>query len=525
MSHDSLQLALEHHRTGQLRQAVAEYRAVLESDPENADAHLWLGILTYQAGRPDQAIGLLERAAALRPGDASAWHNLAQAQLSVGRAADAVKSIEQALAIEPNRAETLFALGLALLARKAPNDAEAAARAFSQAHAAGLNTAEVHYHHAVAHLACEDFDAAIAQCRAAISLDPNHSLAHYQQALAHRAKGEMKETRKLLLKAAEIQPNLAPAWCALAKLEVESGQLAIAKSLFGRAIKANPNYAPAHDGLGQVLLAMGNQAEANQAFVAAARVANGAPVAEKPPLAEALGSLEERMNDSRTADFHYALAGQYNLFPPTQVPTSILTAFYDRYADNFEQHLRGTLAYQVPELILKALSDLKPSKPLDMLDLGCGTGVCGEMLRPLLASLNGVDLSPAMIEKARARNVYDRLEVGDLVQVLRKSARSYDLLVAADVLIYMGDLNAVFEAAAAALRPQGLFIFSVEAGMADRFFFHQDTRRFTHSRPYLQHLASIHNLRQELFNDIIIRTEAKRPVLGYLVMLRNAKNG
>ena len=92
-------------------------------------------------------------------------------------------------------------------------------------------------------------------------------------------------------------------------------------------------------------------------------------------------------------------------------------------------------------------------------DLGCGTGLCGLLLRPAGRDAGGVDLSPAMIEKARARGVYDRLEAGDLVEAMKKAPRSFDLLVAADVFIYVGDLAPTFEAAARQpppRRPAGL---------------------------------------------------------------------
>src|SRR5205085_2422275 len=113
------------------------------------------------------------------------------------------------------------------------------------------------------------------------------------------------------------------------------------------------------------------------------------------------------------------------------------------------------------------------------------------------ATLAGVDLSPAMIEQARARGVYDILRTGDLVALLRAAGpESFDLLTAADVLIYTGDLSPVFEAAARALRPAGLFAFTVEADTtglaAGRYHLQRATLRYTHAEPYLHHLAAIH---------------------------------
>jgi len=93
-----------------------------------------------------------------------------------------------------------------------------------------------------------------------------------------------------------------------------------------------------------------------------------------------------------------------------------------------------------------------------------------------------------MIEKARERGVYDRLEAGDMINLMQRSPRSFDLLVAADVLMYLGDLAPAFEAAVITLRPGGLFAFSVEAGIGERYQFNKETHRFTHARSYVQHL-------------------------------------
>jgi predicted TPR repeat methyltransferase len=136
------------------------------------------------------------------------------------------------------------------------------------------------------------------------------------------------------------------------------------------------------------------------------------------------------------------------------------------------------------------------------------------------ATLSGVDLSSAMIEKARERGVYDRLEVGELVEFLRKSPHSFDLIVATDVMIYVGELLPTFEAAMVALRPGGMLAFSAEAAKGDRFELVQRTRRYAHSKPYLQRMAEIFGLEERHFSQIVIRKELGQPVNGYLVVLR-----
>jgi predicted TPR repeat methyltransferase len=215
--------------------------------------------------------------------------------------------------------------------------------------------------------------------------------------------------------------------------------------------------------------------------------------------------------------FHLAaLTGQD---VPAAAPPSTMVALFDGYAEKFDEHLTGHLKYRCPELLHEAVAALKPRAGLNVLDLGCGTGLCGPLFRPLAASLAGVDLSPAMIDKARRRGVYDRLEVGDLVTALRRAPGTFDLLLAADVLVYVGDLSPVLSAAAAALGPSGLFAFSVEEHHGAGYAL-LPTRRYAHSVEYLKSEAARVGLDVVEVRDAIPRIENGRDVRGLIVILR-----
>lgn len=504
-----------------MRQAEAGYVAALEADPGNVEALHWLGVLAFQAGRPDKAVIVLERAAALRPDDAAFQHNLGQAYLAVRRYADAVPALERASILDPNRAETLLALGLAHLARQSAGDAEAAVFALRQANLAGMDSAELHHNLGVALLAAGRLDESIAASRKAIEKNRNFAEAHYYLAVAQRNKGNAVEARRALTSAVECEPAYAPGWHALAVMEAEDGRVDQSVALFRKAIAAKPEYAPAYQGLGQVLQRAGRRSEALQAFGQAVRASRGEfGATHTPPLGIAIAELERKLTLSEdAAKIHFALAAKSGVsVPPAQVPAQAVASLFDKYADNFDHHLRDKLGYHVPEMIADAVAALKPAQPLDVLDLGCGTGLCGQFLRPLARTLAGVDLSPAMIEKTRERGIYDQLEVGELVASLRKASHAYDLLVAADVLIYIGDLSPVFEAARAALRPGGWFVYSVEAGGGDRYLL-QKNLRFLHAKSYLQRLGAMYGFEEKSFTTITVRAEADQPVPGYLVVL------
>ncbi|HSI33432.1 MAG TPA: tetratricopeptide repeat protein [Tepidisphaeraceae bacterium] len=536
MASDLLQIALEHHRAGRFRQAHELYVRLLRTNPDHPEATLWSGVLAVQAGRADAAIPILEKATRLTPDDPAAWHNLGQAALAAGRTTEAIAALERAVKLAPDRAETLIAWGIAHLSAPAVDGtgraahAQAAVFAFRQALAAGQDSAEVHHHLGVALLAAGDAGAAIGALVASLERKANDAGTFYHLAMAHRARDDSANVRKALLKAVEVDPEFARGWHALGTLDYQAGNLEIAASLFRRAIGADPSWPAPHRDLGRVLDELRRPTEARLAYGQAVQAARG-QTRERPAtptLDQALDAAERRYTDPKTMELHHALSAHLDVLAPAKVPDQLLTNLYDKYAANFDEHLRNKLGYAVPELIAEAVAATRPGRLLDTLDLGCGTGLCGALLRPMAATLAGVDLSPAMIEKARERGVYDVLETGDLVAMMRAAPReAFDLLTAADVLIYTGDLSPVFDAAAGALRPGGMFAFTVEAdqtGVAgDRYHLQRKTLRYTHAETYVRRLAQIHGFSIETFETIVSRTENEKPVESYLVLLRKAE--
>jgi predicted TPR repeat methyltransferase len=523
MPRNSLQIAIEHHRGGRLRRAEAGYRAVLADEPEHPEALHWLGVLTLQTGLADAAIPLLQRAASGRPDDPAFQHNLGQALLSTGRADDAITAFERAAALDRANATTVLSLGLAHLARNARGDAPVALAAFDRAQGLGVDSAELHHHRAVALLKLGRAAEAVAACRAAIERKADYASAHHHLAVALRAGGGANdEARRALLKAVELDPTLARAWHGLAVMEAEAGRLDEAMKRFRRAIELKPDYAAARQALVRLLTKLGRHDEARRVTADAAQ-AQSAPAQPPCPasVSDAIAELEGKLTpEGKAAGMHYALATMLNVFPPPQSPASGVTKLFDGYAERFDEHLEGKLGYRVPALLAEAVADTKPSRALDVLDLGCGTGLCGAALRPLARRLHGVDLSPAMIEKSTARGVYDELTLADIHDALRRCPpASLDLIVATDVFIYVGDLAPAFEAAAEALRPRGMLAFSVEAAAGERYHL-LPTRRYAHSQPYVEHLAGIFGFAVERLTPIPIRMEAGKPLPGYLVLLR-----
>jgi predicted TPR repeat methyltransferase len=268
------------------------------------------------------------------------------------------------------------------------------------------------------------------------------------------------------------------------------GDWGAAADLCEQALERAPDWAPAWFALGDAREKLGERDAAAAAFARAA-ACDPADVAGAGPR---LALLQGRQAAS--------------------LPPAYVTRLFDDYAPRFETHLTQTLGYRGPEAILAALDEVAPGRRFPLaLDLGCGSGLMGRALRGRVERLVGVDLSPAMLARAVG---YDELAVGDLVAFLHERTGA-DLLVAADTLVYLGDLAPVFAAAAQAMAPGGLFAFTVESGEAP--FALGETMRFRHSDAHVRAAAAQAGLKVALLRPVSTRREAGAAAAGRVAVL------
>ena len=202
-------------------------------------------------------------------------------------------------------------------------------------------------------------------------------------------------------------------------------------------------------------------------------------------------------------------------------PFAFVTRLFDHYAPRFDQHLLGQLSYRVPELMRAAIDGVQPTGQFDILDLGCGTGLVGARLHDRARSLGGVDLSRQMLAITQQRGIYQYLEHGDLLSSLRRAQQSIDLILAGDVFIYVGDLNDIFAATRQALRSGGLFAFSIELHAGEGFVL-RSTRRYAHSRTYVESLAARTGFVIASAAQADLRHEHQKAVEGVIYVLRRS---
>jgi predicted TPR repeat methyltransferase len=219
------------------------------------------------------------------------------------------------------------------------------------------------------------------------------------------------------------------------------------------------------------------------------------------------------------AEIRHLLVALRDEPPPPRVPDEALQQMYAEFSRTFETNLCKELGYKAPEQVRELLDPLLGDRGnLAVLDLGCGTGLAGVQFKPRASRLVGVDISPEMIELARARNLYDRLDVAEITNWLYLSQERFDLIVCCDCLIYFGDLRQVLVPAAALLCPKSLLAFTLERG--DRYPHRlSDTGRYTHHIDHVRDVAAEAKLNVVRLEEQFLRTEYGSPVTGLFVVL------
>ena len=341
-----------------------------------------------------------------------------------------------------------------------------------------------------------ELDEAIAACRRAIELDPNHANAHNNLGVMLRAQGRAEEAEAAYRNAIRASPDHSDAYTNLGILLNGQKRIPEAVVCFCKVITFRPKHPEA------------------RRLLALAHCMLGEPD-------KAVGVFEEWLREEPNHPIAlHMLAACSGRDVPARASDGFVEKTFDSFAGSFDAKL-AQLQYRAPQLVAEMLADsgVAATKSLDVLDAGCGTGLCGLLLAPYARRLVGVDLSTAMLLQAEARHVYDELFKIELTAYLQDSPGMFDVIVSADTLVYFGALEEVAAAAARALRPGGRLIFTVEEAVStasDAGYSLSTHGRYNHTRQYLERVLSAAGLRTEIV-QADLRLEAGEPVPGLVV--------
>jgi predicted TPR repeat methyltransferase len=348
------------------------------------------------------------------------------------------------------------------------------------------------------------------------------SLAHYEACRWDEAATALEHSL------ADEPRNAATAWYRLGNVRSEQGRDRDAIACFERSLALDSSSAKAWNNLGAAYQRLGSPEQGRAAYRAA--------LAREPELFEPylnLGRLSEVVGDLTAAAEYFRTGLSHHPGHPMLVhllsaasgestacaPRDHVVAYFDGFAASFDHHLVEGLGYRVPRLLSQMVSASLHAGSR-VLDLGCGTGLVGEAIDARGIELVGVDLSPRMLELAEKRGSYRRLILGDATETLRGlAAGSFDVVLAADVLVYIGDLAALFEAVARALAPGGVFAFSVEL-LAQGSYRLQSSGRYAHALTYLRSRAAGAGMSTVSIEPVDIRGERDGVAKGALLLLQ-----
>jgi predicted TPR repeat methyltransferase len=325
-----------------------------------------------------------------------------------------------------------------------------------------------------------------------------HALAHYHLGNVRRDQGDHVAAERHFIRAVELAPAHAEAHNNLGVLQEVSGRSEEAVASYRRAVQAKATLTQAYLNLGRLLMQLGRRGEAAECY------RDAIASSDQPPIfVHLLAALDGRSTAAAPADY--------------------VRATFDGFARDFDERLVGHFDYHVPEVIARSIRRIRPFGPrsAEVLDLGCGTGLSGAALADVCKRLVGVDVSGNMLQEARARGCYQELAEAEILEWMRAAAPAmFDLVIAADVLVYFGDLGPIFGQARRLLRPGGLFAFSIEV-CRDADWRLQDSGRYAQSAAYIERLARQHGFTVALRADQPIR----KPIVGLLYILQRPAGG
>ena len=456
-SQQQLNSLLEHYQTGRYADAEKLSLSITQEFPEHQFAWKVLAIVLKLTGRISESLVASQKSVQLGPLNAEAHNNLAVLLNELGRLKEAEVSYKKAIELKPDYAEAHSNLAIILKEQSRLKEAEAC-------------------------------------YRQAIKLKPDYAEAHYNMGNTLKELGRLEEAEASYVQAITLKPDYVKAYNNLGVMLQEQGKLDEAEVSYKKAITLKPDYADFYANLGNTLRDQDKLLEAKLNYKKA---------------------IELKGDSKKFKHIFDALTGKTTNFAPREY----VEVLFDNYAINFENSLVNKLEYKIPNKIVEMIVAKNPNIQLgSVLDLGCGTGLIGDEIKKYCSNLEGVDLSKLMLEKASAKNIYDKLEHQDIVEYLSTEDLDFNYFISSDVFVYVGNLSEIFRLIKSRNKSKGKFVFSTEHTDRDGFFLEQ-TGRYSHSKKYIESLCNKFGYKLSHFEVVNLRKNKNKFIIGGLYFL------
>jgi predicted TPR repeat methyltransferase len=493
---------------GDFEDAESYIKQAIFQDQSNPVLYLHLANILKAKGSLPQATLVLLDLTKSHPHFAPAFNNLGTIYFAEEKWEKAIENYKAAINIKSDYLDAYYNLGLALSKLRLNNEAILVYQ--SLLHLLPRHFA-ARFQLACLYMELQQYEDAISHFLLILKDHPFHVETEVNLASCFLKSGQIDQAKMHYRQALVMLPTDTQILFNLGVISMQQGRLYDAIEYYLRLEKAHPDYFPVQQNLGAAFLTIKKRDEALLHFRKALKL----------------------MPDNQSVLHLVHVLSQDK--PLSCSPPEYIKTLFDSYADHYDAHLVTTLHYQVPQLFyqaikatyskylkidMRALTEITDEKPLDILDLGCGTGLCGEQFAPLAKSLTGVDISSKMLEIASQKKIYDELIEGDIISFLQDKHAAFDLILAGDVLVYFGDLSLLFTLVSSALRDQGLFVFNTEIS-DEKDHELKETGRFAHHLNYVKDLASKHHL-IVLEHDVLpLREDQQEKIIGHLFVLQN----
>ena len=483
--------AVSQQQEGKLDEAERLYREILEVQPKHQDSNNNLGVLLQNLNKFDEAIMCYKKAIEIKPDYAEAINNLGVTLFKLNRLDEAEVNFRKATDIKTDYVEAFNNLGGLLVKLNRFDDA---ILYYKKAAEIKPTYAKKYFNLGAKLFNLNKFDEAITYAKKAIELKPGYAEAFNILGVILYRLNKFDEATAYYKKAIELKPDYAEAFNNLGVIFFNLNKFDEATAYYKKAIELKPDYAEAFNNLGALLYRLNKPDEAIAHYKKAVEI--------KPDYVEAkhiLTALSEGTSKS--------------------APREYVESLFDKYASHFENSLVNKLEYNIPKKIIKMITTNNSNIQLgSILDLGCGTGLIGDEIKNFCSNLQGIDLSLSMLDQAKNKNIYDKLEQRDITEYLSTENLDFNYFIAADVFVYVGDLSEVFRLIKSRKKSKGKLVFSTEHTDKDGFFL-EKSGRYSHSKKYIENLCQKFDYKLSYFEETDLRKDKNKFLTGGLYLL------